>query len=122
MIDARIEGDKGEALAGLEEGALLVRDRVPGMIFSNTVHGFGSAVPIKNDGAEGSFGQAGILRRTDAGGITAAVLLGKVAVLGGVVEGTTDNVATLAAGDEIGGIETVGVETVRAGVSIPCAL
>ena len=122
MIDTRIEGDKGETLAGLEEGALFIGNRVPGMIFSNTVHGFGSAVPIEDDGAEGGFGQAGILRRTDTGGITATILLGEVAVLGGVVEGTTDDVTTLAAGDEVGGIETIGVETIGAGVGVPCRL
>ena len=118
LIDARIEGDKRETLTGLEERALFVRNRVPGMIFSNTVHGLCRAVPVQNDGAKGCFGQAGILWCADTGGITTAVLLGKVAVLGGVIERTTDNVTTLATGDEIGGIEAVGVKTVRATVCV----
>jgi hypothetical protein len=88
------------------------------MIFTNTIHGFGCTVPIKNDGPKGGFGKSRILWGTNTGRISTAILLGKVAILGGIIKWSRHDVSALSTCYQVAGIQTIGIETIGTGVEI----
>jgi len=88
------------------------------MILADTIHGFGTAVSIKDHGAERGLRQSRILWGSHTSRITSTILLREVAILCGAVEGTGNNRSTLSTGKKVGGVETVGMKAIRTGIGV----
>ena len=120
LVDSVIQANQGEALAGLNDGALLVGDRVPGVVFAHLEHGPGlaSVGPAENDGAERGERERRVLGSTDTGGVAAPIVVAKEAVFRRRIKGTANYMAATAARHEFRLVKTVLHLAMRAGIGI----
>jgi hypothetical protein len=110
LVDTVVQADERKTFAGLDDGSFLIRDGIPGVIFTDLIHILGS-LAAENDGPERCLGQGRILGRADPGGIPATVIIAKESVFGGYIKGATDYMPAALTGQEGITIKTVGGAT-----------
>jgi len=117
LVDSVVQADERQTFTGLDNRPFLIGHGVPGVVFTDLIHVFGS-LAAENNGSERRLGQRRILGGPDSRGIPATVIVAKESVFGGYIKGATDYMTTTLTSQEIFTIKTVGGATEGAEIQI----